>query len=482
MSNHDGKGYLVPDPIDPGELVCFRVYVPAHTWYLGAFWQAYEFFTAWLAWARDPLHRGKQAAAVWRRAFDLARAEYLTGRGCELNVTGIRQNPLNPCELQASFDGGAAWVTVADLSKCGGCNGANSVMRVVGNQIQFYDDCAEEWISNGQAGDPAADGDLTAKYPGDENGQCLAAANVGQVLQDNTHEFFKAYASGTGVGGLLAKIVSFIALLVPGFQEFGGIIATITLLADQLISFYEDASEADYLDELITLIMPYFDSDGGITFVNWTALVAAINARKGDPPVTLDVEYAYWSVVALQATLLGPVGMVNASIAGGITEYDCGDAEWIQVFDFGESNQAFSRAQSLGVYLGVYEPEVGWQATPIVNAGGRFTVGLFQRGATPATVTSVTVEYDAVIGTILAGTHAAIRLWDFPFHDGDTAIDDFTIITGDDQLHVFNMTETLSGICVELYVGADILANPAPGGSGTIKRLTLRGTGLNPYA
>jgi hypothetical protein len=106
---NDGKGYPIPEPLDPGALRCFRVYVPDDTLYIGAFWRAYEFFTSWLAWERDEDHRGAAAAAVWKAAFNQARIEYEAGEGCEDMSYDTRVKPGYPYIQQASSDGGATW-------------------------------------------------------------------------------------------------------------------------------------------------------------------------------------------------------------------------------------------------------------------------------------------------------------------------------------------------------------------------------------
>lgn len=76
------KGYEIPDPIDPGDAICVRIYVPNDRLYIAAFWAAYEHFTTWIAWEKDNARRGKDAAAVWRKWYDLARADFAAGLGC----------------------------------------------------------------------------------------------------------------------------------------------------------------------------------------------------------------------------------------------------------------------------------------------------------------------------------------------------------------------------------------------------------------
>lgn len=114
---NDGKGYVIPETVDPGVYKCIKVYVPSDTVYIGAFWRAYEFFTSWLAWARDSDHRGKDAAAVWRTGFDMARALWESGEGCEMEII-LRQNPANKCQLQQSHDGGDTWTLAFDYNLC----------------------------------------------------------------------------------------------------------------------------------------------------------------------------------------------------------------------------------------------------------------------------------------------------------------------------------------------------------------------------
>lgn len=113
----DGIGYPIPDPIDPAEAVCIRVYVPADQLYIGAFWQAYSHFGKWVAWQKDAAHNAKDAAAVWSYWIELARAEWDIAQG-ECGVVNVRQSPTNPCVLQYQDTAGGSWMDFADLSLC----------------------------------------------------------------------------------------------------------------------------------------------------------------------------------------------------------------------------------------------------------------------------------------------------------------------------------------------------------------------------
>ena len=110
------KGYLFPDPIDPGETECFVVYVPKHTLYLAAFWRSYEYLTTWHAWQPDIDKTAKDVAALWQAAFQLARDKYEAGERCQLY--DLRYKPTDPTITQASVDSGVSWFDIHRDCSC----------------------------------------------------------------------------------------------------------------------------------------------------------------------------------------------------------------------------------------------------------------------------------------------------------------------------------------------------------------------------
>jgi hypothetical protein len=67
-------GYRVPD-VQPESYLCARVYVPEDTLYIGAFWSHLFELTQWLSWERGGT-KAKDAAAIWRIAWDMSREEW----------------------------------------------------------------------------------------------------------------------------------------------------------------------------------------------------------------------------------------------------------------------------------------------------------------------------------------------------------------------------------------------------------------------
>lgn len=75
------KGYLLPEVIDPNDLLCLQVYIPNDVLYLAAFSGAYERLGTWQVWEKDGTTRASQAAQVWKDAIDYTRENGWIG-GC----------------------------------------------------------------------------------------------------------------------------------------------------------------------------------------------------------------------------------------------------------------------------------------------------------------------------------------------------------------------------------------------------------------
>jgi hypothetical protein len=111
----DGKGYLVPDPIDPGSTRCIRFHVPDDILYIAAFWGAMDFFTKWVAWERGGT-KGKEAAAVWMAAYEQSRTEWESEIGCGVIDLDLRLKPGDPCTIE--IDRGSGWEELYNTFDC----------------------------------------------------------------------------------------------------------------------------------------------------------------------------------------------------------------------------------------------------------------------------------------------------------------------------------------------------------------------------
>jgi len=67
-----GKGYLLPENVDPEGFTCLKIYIPNDPtgYYLAAMSGAYSDMGRWVQWERDGTDRARLAANVWKQAID----------------------------------------------------------------------------------------------------------------------------------------------------------------------------------------------------------------------------------------------------------------------------------------------------------------------------------------------------------------------------------------------------------------------------
>lgn len=368
----DGKGYLTPDPPDPYDLICIKVFVPNHRLYIAAFWGAYQFMTNWNAWARDPLKKGKRAALIWKDAFDKARAHWNIFKGdCGDMINNIRTKPLHPCVLQILDDDGI-WQDVFDASCCGDGGGHScEQLRIAGGQIQRYNTETEEWENAGPetpAGEiPTAD----PPYTPSSNGACLAATNFGALIEGRKNIL------ATNVGTLMTFGEAFLSAydIVISLTGMGWVLSAIGTLWQTVYSEMSDnyaAVGAYDITALATcLSITHYAPDGSMTQHEVDELLIEIQALQNtfDNP---SPERTAWGYVYSWVKAAGAEGMQTAANFMGITVGACDDCIWTQTFDFRVSAHGFHRgdfeADPLLDGKGIYQPGQGWR-TELV--GGR---------------------------------------------------------------------------------------------------------------
>lgn len=471
----DGKGYLIPNQVDPGDLVCFRVYVPAHTTYIGAFWAAYQFFTTWLAWARDPLHRGKQAAAVWRRAYDKARAEYtLLGGRCEMNVTGIRQNPLNACELQIEFDGNNQWIAVADLSKCAGGAGSLPAMRYDGINIQIYNSCSGAWETQGEPTTPAIM-PSGAPYPtAPSDGACNGSVALGDWLERTKNKFMDV-ALVADIAGVVAA--GFLALMA---DEFGvtAVLEPVLVWAIDIIAdgygYIAGAKGVNIADTLKCLLIRYMGRDGLIPIGSLATLaddIAEVRDSYMRPSNDWTAYQGAWAIVKFNSI----AGLARGVAFGDIAGADCSDCGWRKVFDFAVSDQGWSKGLTAA-----YTPGEGWTDDLLSLDGYTYRGVDIRKGMPDTTITKIQLDYVATLGLDeVPGGGRVVQFFD-DLQDLNHLLHQEATASG---TNIVTWTGTLTNaIALIIATNCGNAASPTPpGGTMKLRKLTLEGTGSNPY-
>ena len=480
MDNPISKGYAFPDPPSPYDLVCFRVYVPNHNLYVGAFWQAYQFFTSWIAWWRDPLKRGREAAAIWRTAYDKARALYEITKGqCEMNVTGVRQHPNDKCVLQVEFDGNNVWVDVANFKDCNGCGGGGAI-QFDGVNVSIYNDCTGEFEPSGEPYNPTITHIYDSLYSPDTQGQCNGAANIAawsKYVSDNSLSIFST-------AGVVGAAASFIVGTLANFAGAGFL--TESLIASLLAQFIDegdlfgDAADIDISEELKNILYPYMDEDGTIREPNFTEAITALYARRDEE--TIDTpERVRWGHETNIMSALGPSVVSRQNKYAGIEDADCSSSGWVETFDFTTGKHGWF-VNSMG--SAVYETGEGW--TDILEIDG---FGSYRRTAVIAvsmpvtTLTSARIFYVASLG-LDSGDPDIDRTTEL-FNNAKTTPNRFNETLTQDGEYEFTWSGTQSDmgkLIAQVTVGFNDGGTPTdPGGDLTISKIILSGTGDNPF-
>lgn len=100
----DGKGYLIPDDVQPMEMGCILVFYPedAQNYYLRALVGSLSYLGTWVAWERDTEKRGILAAKAWKEANDCTFDSMSCVTDLVTALTGINQTL---AAIQAAIEG-----------------------------------------------------------------------------------------------------------------------------------------------------------------------------------------------------------------------------------------------------------------------------------------------------------------------------------------------------------------------------------------
>jgi hypothetical protein len=352
----------------------------------------------------------------------------------------LRQNPDNPCELQSSVDG-VTWCTWADLSKCspqaqqpgsearnpgsGGCElQIGSVMFGSRWLLPFPVNTGDVITVTNAVGTWASAGDLFIPRCPDGN----IFFNVSGIPE------LDACVDGTG------------------HTEPGDPAPTIN--HDSLIAFdgtnYYDCGAASS-GSPVAITIPAGITNGNLFFM------ANTPDTIGFGSVTFDVQYCNNAVPS-----------------------------WTVTFDFRSNKfgfEPFVFTVSSEV-AAAWAPSLGWQQVNVSAGTGpdlRFTEDhIFRSWGTPATITQITMEYNATLGSDAGGStlstsiHTALSGTDTPLRVVSTT-------TGSNQTLVFSGSQSADRLDLSIET-SDAGAGATGDGLSQILSVTISGTGPNPFA
>lgn len=396
-----------------------------------------------------------------------------------MNVTGMRQDPLNPCNLQVEFDGNNQWVTVADLSKCGGSSGGcDCVYRFNGSTIQHWDDCAKAWADSGPAYNPSTDAPRPLLTILPSGSQCDATWNVAEEVYRQTQIVADALAIEADAFGAVLAIGGVLNMFSPVSGWASTLVAAIEVLLAEAGDLWDTAALYDDRAELRQSIYAGIGDDGTYDLAGYkrtmdkyatyytTPVINATDLRRG--------------LTFAMLTAMGPGSLQAFNKSHNLVDQDCTGFEWVHVFDFQTSSSGWYKFLSDGKLAGQWVYGDGWNCTFIVNSSGAYRPANIQAGWQQTHIEKIKVVFDSAHG--VQDQSARIILWTYPYVDNvSTVIVLHEIVDGENQEWEYALDADMSGIAVELNVAIDNGGNTDPGGSGRIKQIVLSGTGVNPF-
>lgn len=477
MGENKDPGYRIPDPVDPGEVVCIRVYVPKDTLYIGAFWRSYEFLTTWIAWERDPTHKAALVAELWRALFQQARNEFELEQGCGL--MDVRQNEMDPCQLDKTDDG-IEWQAWANLQLC-----PPQMTVSPDGSIWWWNPTAQDGAGGWEPLPLAAGATVTPTVPAippypvgspeyeDDTAQCIAAANLADAIKAGVRELVDTWIAVENMSVLVIIALGTLAALASGGALIPLAIALIGLSGGIEVIMLEDDFNAFDWPELRDIIYCRLDRTGSLSENGKNSLLSDI--ADFSYPIGNQIEWLIHAII-LNVTAAGLTQ--DARIPYTTIDPDCDGAEcdWYHLFNYVIEDGGFSQNAPDFPY-GVWAIG-GWDTTDNL-AGCCYRRGIDVIRGEPESfrIVELFMTYDLTLGDFQPDPQTALVL-----ESAGAAIN-------------IDNTAAEEGVEKQLYWSGDVMTSylrvglnsssndtdPDYQGSGKIRRLLVHGKGFNPY-
>jgi len=416
--------WTLPNVINPIETVCFQIQVPKNAYHIAAFRGAMLNLASAVNWQDDPSHKAREVALVWLRIYDNIRSCAADDSSIELceDDMQLRVDPDDNCIIQMKC--GEDWVTFYDPRQC---------------------------IASG-ASNPAPEGELA-------DGECRA----GTVHLDGNSMFIMPFPVQAGYTIQIsnAKGGWWDGNVLHAWNCPSGLTYALGACVSAGVTDAGSPIPALSVGRIIAKINGlYYDA------YNQTITVPA-----GTPPSDL---YFQMNDASLDDN--------KGSISFDITVCNKAVAEWEKIFSFPDGTQDWelvpdSDSGDFGVYDGNffsvdcaqhYGAPTWWNMLDIL------------RSFDPAQLTYIRVDYDAVIGSFVGSITQELRINTILSGTPTTQIDDTSIVTGTSFVEV-TFSEQADAVDVLMVVAASNTDCSTAGGTGHIRKITIRGEGTNPF-
>jgi hypothetical protein len=473
-----GKGYPIPDNPEPEGYHCVRVYVPDDSLYIGIFWQALHYLASPRAWANDADHTAIVAAEVWKAAIQKSQEVDVCGGG-ECGIMDVRQSNSVPCKLEKKEDCSEEWEQFADMRLC------VPKMRMVGGVLQQDTTGTGTWVDAGdpeEPYDPRIDAPYTPPWvtpPEGQDGKCLSASNVATYIDfccyhiaGSMVDLLTFFETLSGAVTILTALMDLIPLTL--------LTAFITSLYTQVVDSWADVRDFAIIDKLTEILVCRYDADGSMTKASWTQVMADCNAWR-DTLTDSDARAKWWIAIQL-INLWGPVGMSIAGAIWGITEYDCeyNECAWEKVFTWDTSEESWYPHYNPGRTpneAADFDPPNGWkQVRTIITGTGQWIYTMeLERDFDPTYITDVDIDVTVPVHYQFTGISVDWKDSVGGYH----RVNEYDPPQGDSIQH-YDVDHEAYGLFITFYA-IQAGAEPDPFYVGTMKDVTVQGTGISPF-
>lgn len=379
----------------------------------------------------------------------------------------LRQNEDNTCHLEQSLDGGKTWALAFDYSLCKpkAQSPTNTRYPADGGPLQESYDGGVTWIDAPEH-DQRYSGPVAAPYTAD--GKCKAAASGVQFVKDFNDKLYPVINTGASVITIVGVIAGILAIIITG-----GIATPIAIeLAAALVgltgsTFLGLWTDSVY-DQLLCILYCNANDDGSFSDAGYRRVLDEVQSQIGGLAGLCLAGYFQ---------LMGPVGLTNAGHASKQVTPDCsscGGCGWCFTWDFLTTVDDWHiwthQGEYAGQAIGTWESGLGFRGKQFPNLPDT-SLEIYRTwgAATPLTSIEVTYTADAVNGPpqgiyLRPGTGYDATVFHAQGMAGNSS-DTVAAILLDGTAR--------DSITVQLY--AALTTN------FRITRITLRGTGTNPF-
>lgn len=346
----------------------------------------------------------------------------------------------------------------------------------------------EELGDNGEWQEPTGDYAVEPIIPREggtvDEQKCLAAMNAVNVLSQVYENITDSIAGELGALAAFLALIDLVVALIPGLGI--GIAAALAAFFLSVFSvvysvvqtFAGDLWTADFTKTLTCMFLECATNIDGVVTFDWQC----IQTKLASPDNPFDLDFDQLRLIGQLAFIVMTIGgndaLEHAGETTAITTPDCDDCTpgWCITCDFTLSDGGFDTF--FGEDYGVYSPGVGWIATDTsIGADRTIIEGQAQLGGT-FHVTSASMIYDSVYSECSDAGSSGTGIG---YGTGGNGFE-FTNTSGSQDIETGTdlFWELISEHDVDTISFENQVAFQCHGGSSTIKRYTLQGTGEKP--